>query len=187
MYNFWSLLHKSTICGTWEKKLQNFFFLERIQYSSQVSNFSFCRNLTCHFYYISMKLVLMCVFQNCRQKKGHVGMEKVTKNCNFSQIRFSRIASNFKLGNGFWTYYEEEERKMFFALYEKSHMYSVSKWGFSRKKDRILLFWKWLQEIHYNLFRFCSKMHCMFPYWPPKLHLEKFSVSQENVSILPYI
>ena len=136
------------------KKLQNFFFLERIQYSSQVSNFSFCRNLTCHFYYISMKLVLMCVFQNCRQKKGHVGMEKVTKNCNFSQIRFSRIASNFKLGNGFWTYYEEEERKMFFALYEKSHMYSVSKWGFSRKKDRILLFWKWLQEIHYNLFRF---------------------------------
>ena len=87
-------------------------------------------------------------------KKRSRGRKESTKNCNFSQIRFSRIASNFKLGNGFWTYYEEEERKMFFALYEKSHMYSVSKWGFSRKKDRILLFWKWLQKIHYNLFRF---------------------------------
>ena len=183
MYNFCSSMYKVLFVEPEENFKKILFFSNEFNIRRKYPIFLFAATWLA----ISTKYEIGSHVCFSKSKKRSRGRKEVTKNCNFSQIRFSRIASNFKLGNGFWTYYEEEERKMFFALYKKSHMYSVSKWGFTKKRIEYCLFENGSEKSIITYFSFCSKMQCMFPYWPPKLHLQKFSVSQENVSILPYI
>ena len=87
---------------------------------------------------LSMKLVLMCVFQNCRQKKGHVGGKKLQKIAIFHKyvLVALRQISNQEMGSELIM--RKKKEKCFCTLQKISYVFSLQM-GFHEKKDRILL------------------------------------------------